>query len=136
MPGSWKSQILEEGAGKSCLAGARGRDLASQGPSQHTALANKKQSLGPGPTGEKASHQKSDKQMSCPGDSGKTHATEMRLEYLLAQQVLPWEVGAEPGASKPSSRKPTWRGAGGEQYVQEASGMMSKAIQSSAKPPQ
>lgn len=78
--------------------------------------------------------------MSCPGDSGKTHATEMRLEYLLAQQVLPWEVVAEPGASKPSSREPTWQGAGwgagGEQYVREASGMMSKAIQSSAKPPQ
>lgn len=63
IPGSWKSQVLEEGAGKPCLAGAWGKDPASQRPSQHTALSNKKQNMGTGPTGEKTSHQKS-------GDSG------------------------------------------------------------------
>lgn len=69
IPGSWKSHILE-GAGKPCLAGAWERDLPPQRPSRHTALGNKKQSMGPGQTGEKATHRKLDKQMSYPGDSG------------------------------------------------------------------
>lgn len=35
---------------------------------------------------------------------------EKRLKYLLAQQILPWEVDAEPGASRLSRRDPNLGG--------------------------